>query len=83
MDAFTVRDLHERTCELADIVTDNGPLVAFARLSQRVILHGLFGQILVPDVIISECTLQPHHPGTRAIRAMMLVHKAHKGAGEA
>lgn len=49
------------------VVADSGPLIAFARLSLLELLPETFGRVLVPDVVVAECTAQPHRPGAKAI----------------
>ena len=50
------------------VVVDSGPLIAFARLSRLALLRDIFEQVLVPDIVVDECTFQMHRPGAQAIR---------------
>jgi len=51
------------------VVADSGPLIALARLDLLRLLPSQFDGALVPDVVLSECTVQIHRPGARAILA--------------
>lgn len=49
------------------IVTDSGPLIAFARSQQLELLQRVAGGIVVPAAVYSECTHQDTRPGAAAL----------------
>ena len=51
------------------VVADSGPLVALARLDLLRLLPSQFDEVLIPDVVLSECTAQARRPGAQAILA--------------
>ncbi|MCK0506045.1 DUF3368 domain-containing protein [Aromatoleum anaerobium] len=51
------------------VVADSGPLIALARLELLRLLPSHFDEVLVPDEVFAECTIQPQRLGARAILA--------------
>jgi len=50
------------------IIADSGPLIALANLELIEILHQLFKEILLPQQVYSECTVNMHLPGAMIIQ---------------
>jgi predicted nucleic acid-binding protein len=51
------------------VVANSSPLMALARLDLLRLLPSRFDEVLIPDVVLSECTAQTQRPGARAILA--------------
>jgi predicted nucleic acid-binding protein len=49
------------------IVADSGPLIVFARAELLSILSEIAGEILVPEVVFSECARDAAKPGAAAV----------------
>ncbi|MBF0354988.1 MAG: DUF3368 domain-containing protein [Alphaproteobacteria bacterium] len=49
------------------IVTDAGPLIAFARSGLLELLQQMAGDLLVPATVYSECTREALKPGAKAV----------------
>ena len=55
----------------AAIVSDTGPLIAFARVGQLDLLRRLYGQIIVPSAVHAELALGSNRPGAKALAATL------------
>lgn len=49
------------------VVADAGPLIALARVEQLSLLAALYGQIVVPEGVLTELCLESHRPGARLL----------------
>jgi len=50
------------------VIADAGPLIAFARLHQLVLLPQIFGRVLVTDIVFAECAGRSDFPESPLIR---------------
>ncbi len=50
------------------IIADAGPLIALARVRRLALIKDIFQEVLVPDVVATECTRQPASPGADSIQ---------------
>jgi hypothetical protein len=50
------------------VIADAGPLIAFARLHQLVLLPQIFGRVFVTDVVFAECAGRADFPESPLIR---------------
>ena len=53
------------------VVADAGPLIAFARLDLLALLPEMFGTLLVPEIVLSECLHVPTRPDAIVIQQAM------------
>lgn len=51
------------------VVADSGPLIALARLDLLRLLQSQFDSVVIPEVVMRECTAETQRPGARAILA--------------
>jgi hypothetical protein len=51
------------------VVADTGPLLALARINGLEWLPALFGEVLVPTAVLTECLARPDRPEEVPIRA--------------
>ena len=49
------------------IIADASPLIAFGGIDKLSVLHKLFGQVVIPEVVAAECLADMAHPGAIAI----------------
>ena len=50
------------------VIADAGPLIAFARIQQLGLLPGIFGRVLVTDVVFAECAGRADFPESKLIQ---------------
>jgi len=50
------------------VVTDAGPLIAFARMNLLVLLPEMFGTLIVPEAVLNECLHVPTRPDAMLIQ---------------
>jgi predicted nucleic acid-binding protein len=56
---------------MAVVVTDAGPLIAFARVDALDLLRKLFGRVLVPEAVRAECCAKPGTDADRITAAIV------------
>jgi predicted nucleic acid-binding protein len=49
-------------------VVDAGPLIAMAKLNRLVLFSGLFKEVIVPQAVVAECTVDLSHLDAQRIR---------------
>jgi predicted nucleic acid-binding protein len=49
------------------IVADSGPLIALARIGQLHLLRDLFGVVVIPHAVATECLAGQNRPGSQVI----------------
>lgn len=56
------------------VVSDASPLISLAAIGHLELLHRLYSEVLVPDVVYHEVSADPNAPGAAAIAAAKWIH---------